>query len=103
MPWVGKKGLDSKVLGAVESEVKENGCTIVLFDTFDWQAKGFYEKNGYFVPFVKSNLWNREGALANNEKAKLQFTCSLALTVYLAPPNPVYFTCCHIKRAAIGR
>ena len=44
-----KQGLGSKVLGAVESEVKENGCTIILLDTFDWQAKGFYEKNGYSV------------------------------------------------------
>ena len=44
-----KQGLGSKVLGAVESEVNENGCTIVLLDTFDRQAKGFYEKNGYFV------------------------------------------------------
>lgn len=44
-----KQGLGSKVLGAVESEVKENGCTIILLDTFDWQAKDFYEKNGYSV------------------------------------------------------
>ena len=44
-----KQGLGSEVLGAVESEVKENGCTIILLDTFDWQAKGFYEKNGYSV------------------------------------------------------
>ena len=44
-----KRGLGSQVLGAVESEAKENGCTIILLDTFDWQAKGFYEKNGYSV------------------------------------------------------
>ena len=42
-----KQGLGSQVLSAVEKEVKENGCTIILLDTFDWQAKGFYEKNGY--------------------------------------------------------
>jgi ribosomal protein S18 acetylase RimI-like enzyme len=44
-----KHGMGSKVLGAVENEAKENGCTIILLDTFDWQAKGFYEKNGYSV------------------------------------------------------
>ena len=44
-----KQGLGSKVLGAVESEVKGNGCTIILLDTFDWQAKDFYEKNRYSV------------------------------------------------------
>ena len=44
-----KQGLGSQVLFAVESEAKENGCSIILLDTFDWQAKGFYEKNGYSV------------------------------------------------------
>ena len=44
-----KQGLGSQVLCAVEKEAKENGCTIIVLDTFDWQAKGFYEKNGYSV------------------------------------------------------
>ena len=43
------QGLGSLLLGEVEREVKANGCTIILLDTFDWQAKGFYEKNGYAV------------------------------------------------------
>ena len=44
-----KQGLGSQLLAHVENEVKEHGCTIILLDTFDWQAKGFYEKNGYSV------------------------------------------------------
>lgn len=44
-----KQGLGTQVLSLVEKEAKENGCTIILLDTFDWQAKGFYEKNGYSV------------------------------------------------------
>lgn len=44
-----KQGLGSQLLQEVEREVTENGCTIILLDTFDWQAKGFYEKNGYTV------------------------------------------------------
>ena len=44
-----KQGLGSRVLLAAEKEARENGCTIILLDTFDWQAKGFYEKNGYSV------------------------------------------------------
>ena len=43
------QGLGSLLLGEVEREAKANGCTIILLDTFDWQAKGFYEKNGYAV------------------------------------------------------
>lgn len=43
------QGLGSRVLGAVESEVKERGCTVISLDTFDWQAKEFYEKMGYSV------------------------------------------------------
>ena len=44
-----KQGIGTRILQSVENEVKENGCTIILLDTFDWQAKDFYEKNGYSV------------------------------------------------------
>ena len=44
-----KQGLGSRMLCEVEREVKENGCTIIQLDTFDWQAREFYEKNGYSV------------------------------------------------------
>ena len=44
-----KQGLGSHLLKAVEQEIKEKGCTIIQLDTFDWQAREFYEKNGYSV------------------------------------------------------
>ncbi len=44
-----KQGLGSQLLCEVERVIKESGCTIIQLDTFDGQAKGFYEKNGYSV------------------------------------------------------
>ncbi len=44
-----KQGLGSQLLKEMELEAKAKGCTIMQLDTFDWQAKGFYEKNGYSV------------------------------------------------------
>ena len=41
--------LGSILLGEVEREAMEKGCHLVHLDTFDFQAKGFYEKNGYSV------------------------------------------------------
>ena len=44
-----RKGLGSELLAEVERKAKEKGGYLVHLDTFDWQAKGFYEKNGYTV------------------------------------------------------
>lgn len=44
-----KQGLGTALVSEVERVLKENGCYLVLLDTFDWQARGFYEKNGYTV------------------------------------------------------
>ena len=44
-----KQGLGTQLLADVEKDFRENGCNIVLLDTFDWQARGFYEKQGYSV------------------------------------------------------
>ncbi len=41
--------LGSILLGEVEREAMEKGCHLVHLDTYDFQAKGFYEKNGYSV------------------------------------------------------
>ena len=43
------QGLGSILLGKVEREAMEKGCHLVHLDTYDFQAKGFYEKNGYSV------------------------------------------------------
>ena len=49
--WVDEKyrskGLGSKLLAKVESDTKEKGCYLIHLDTFDFQAKEFYEKRGY--------------------------------------------------------
>ena len=51
--WVDEQyrgqGLGSMLLGEVEREAMEKGCHLVHLDTYDFQAKGFYEKNGYSV------------------------------------------------------
>lgn len=43
------KGLGAKLLAEVECAAKEKGCYLIHLDTFDFQAKGFYEKQGYEV------------------------------------------------------
>lgn len=43
------KGYGSKLLRKIESEAKSQSCHIIHLDTFDFQAKGFYLKEGYEV------------------------------------------------------
>jgi GNAT superfamily N-acetyltransferase len=42
-----KTGLGSLLLNHVENVGKAKGATIAMLDTFDFQAEGFYLKNGY--------------------------------------------------------
>lgn len=42
-----KSGLGSRLLKEVEREVKEKGGHMIYLDTFDFQAKDFYLKNGF--------------------------------------------------------
>jgi len=42
-----KKGLGTKILKYAEKIAKEKGAVISMLDTFDFQAKEFYLKNGY--------------------------------------------------------
>lgn len=44
-----KKGLGSKLLKHIERVAVENGSTVAVLDTFDFQAEGFYLKNGYKI------------------------------------------------------
>ena len=49
------KGLGAKLLEEVEITAKEKGCYLIHLDTFDFQAKEFYEKQGYEVFGVLDN------------------------------------------------
>lgn len=48
-------GFGSKLLIEVERTAKEKGCYLIHLDTFVFQAKGFYEKQGYEVFGVLEN------------------------------------------------
>ena len=43
------KGLGAKLLAEIEKTAKAKGCYLIHLDTFDFQAKEFYEKQGYEV------------------------------------------------------
>lgn len=42
-------GLGTRLLKEVERISKENNCYLIHLDTFDFQAKEFYVKNGYEI------------------------------------------------------
>jgi ribosomal protein S18 acetylase RimI-like enzyme len=46
------KGLGRKLLEEAESFAKENNCRYITVDTFDWQAKSFYEKMNYKIEHI---------------------------------------------------
>ena len=48
-------GYGSALLKEVERIAKEKGCNLVHLDTFDFQAKGFYIKQGYEIFGVLDN------------------------------------------------
>lgn len=43
------KGLGSSLLKTVETIALQRGCTSCFLSTFDFQARVFYEKQGFFV------------------------------------------------------
>lgn len=44
-----KKGYGKRLLQEMENIAIEEGCAVIQLDTFDFQAKDFYLKNGYVV------------------------------------------------------
>lgn len=44
-----RDGLGARLLGEVEQEAAARGVRLIHLDTFDFQAKEFYEKQGYEV------------------------------------------------------
>lgn len=43
------KDLGSRLIQTVENEAKKHGCTLAHLDTFDFQAKDFYLKQGFEI------------------------------------------------------
>ena len=50
-----RQGLGSMLIRKAEQVSKENGCSLMLLGTFDFQARPLYEKHGYRVYGVLEN------------------------------------------------
>jgi ribosomal protein S18 acetylase RimI-like enzyme len=50
-----RAGIGRLLLGTAENEAQKRGCLHVAVDTFDFQARGFYEKQGYSVYAVQDD------------------------------------------------
>jgi GNAT superfamily N-acetyltransferase len=44
-----RRGLGSRLLHAAEEEGRRRGCRMAWLDTYDFQARPFYERHGYAV------------------------------------------------------
>jgi ribosomal protein S18 acetylase RimI-like enzyme len=44
-----RQGLGSRLLATAEKEARQRGCRRAMLKTFSFQARTFYEKNGYRV------------------------------------------------------
>lgn len=50
-------GYGTSLLAAAEFEATKNGCIFALVDTWDFQAEGFYSKQGYERIGELKNYW----------------------------------------------
>ena len=49
-------GIGSQLLSEIEKTAKEYGCHLIHLDTFDFQAKDFYIKQGFEIHFTQSSM-----------------------------------------------
>lgn len=47
------QGYGTRLMMAAEVFGKSQGCTFSTVNTMDWEARGFYQKLGYFVEFER--------------------------------------------------
>jgi GNAT superfamily N-acetyltransferase len=66
-PEVRGKGLGGQLLGRAEAIARQRGCTDAYTDTFDFQAPGFWSRNGYAefgrldgMPQGHARIWFRK-------------------------------------------
>jgi GNAT superfamily N-acetyltransferase len=52
------KGIGKQLLQHIETVAREKGATVAMLDTFDFQAEGFYLKNGYEIIGEVNNFPN---------------------------------------------
>lgn len=69
-----RRGLGRKILAMAENEARRRGCTSAFLKTFSFQARGFYQKQGYRVvgrlddyPPGETFYWMRK-ELVNEDK-----------------------------------
>lgn len=65
-----KHGYGTKLLDAAEREAIENGCIFSLVDTWDFQAEGFYLKNGYERLDEIKNYWHGHSKIFLKKKLR---------------------------------
>ena len=65
-----KQGIGTQLLLEIENEAKSKHIRMIHLDTFDYQAKGFYEKNGYIVYGILEDY--PEGHCLYHMKKKLE-------------------------------
>lgn len=72
--WVDEKsrhqGYGTKLLYAAEQEAIKNGCVFSLVDTWDFQAEGFYLKNGYEHIGELKNYWHNHSKIFLRKQLK---------------------------------
>ena len=58
-----KKGYGKQLLDTAEQEAIKQGCKFSIVDTFDFQAEGFYLKNGYKAMGEIKKYWHEHSIL----------------------------------------